>query len=487
MDGAQVRIWPDNVMDCLAAMEIELQAAGFPPMSPWWWDTLRSFYASGKRQLVARVGRRGGKSSTVSRVAVAEVLTRRHRVQPGDTGVVAVVSVDRREAADRVATMHAILRALNIAHKPKADGIELPDRPYAIAIRTGSISGVSGFTCICALGDEVSKWKDTDTGVNPAEQVLSSWRPTMATMPGAKMFLLSSPMGSDDAHARAFDAGNNAMQMVAYAPTWVAHPALTQGMLEAMESNRRIFRREYEAVPSPEVEGSLLTSQELERATEPHAMRLPEGKHDYIAALDTATRSQVWSLAIVTSRWDSGRERVTVVLSRSWCGTHDERPDPSSVLREVSAICAAYGIHGVRVDKGTCPEAHQRTAMEAGIALVFENLSRLQWLRGYDYLAALCAEDRLGIPDVEELRSDLLTVKKKVTATGADIELAKGADQMHAYHSLPLVLATYRGVASPDPEERERTPGELLQDEERRHWKPVLEKLAEYRDDWYDV
>ena len=486
-EAKAIRLWPGDVMSCLDEMEIALIDAGFPPMSPWWHDVLGEFYACGKRQLVARVGRRGGKSSTISRVAVAEILTCRHKVPPGDTGVVAVVSVDRREASDRIKTIHAILDALAIPNKPKADGIELPDRPYGIAIRTGSIAGVSGFTCICGLGDEVSKWKDSDTGVNPAEQVLSSWRPTMATMPLAKMFMVSSPMGNDDAHARSFDEGATTRQMIAYAPTWVANPSLTQADLERDEPNRRYFRREYEAIPSPEIEGSLLTAAEIERATVPDAMRVPEVRQEYIAALDTGSRSQVWSLIIATSRWAGPRDRVAVVLAHSWEGTQETRPDAADVLREVGAVLRAYGIHGVRVDKDTTPETLTSTAMRAGVALMRCDLQRSDWIKGYDNLALMCSEDAWELPNVEELRADLLTVKKKVTATGTAIEMAKGADQMHAYYSLPLVLATYKGVPSPDEEVRPLTQGEELAAQEARMWAPVEADIAERAASWeYD-
>ena len=478
-DGA--RVWPADVMTCLGAMEVELTSAGFPRMSEWWWETLRAFYAGGKRQLVARVGRRGGKSSTVSRVAVAEILTCRHRVPPGDTGMVTVVSVDRREAADRIKTMHAILDALGIPNKPKADGIELPERNYGIAIRTGSIAGVSGFTCICALGDEVSKWKDSDTGVNPADQVLASWRPTMATMPDAKMFLLSSPMGTDDAHARAFDEGDTSRQMVAYAPTWIAHPALTREGLQRDEPNVRVFKREYEAIPSPEIEGSLLTASELERATRHWKMQLPRARHEYIAAIDTGSRSQVWTLIIVEGT-DAGPR---VVLAHDWPGTQEERPNAREVLGEVRAVCAVYGLQHVRVHQQTCPERLRIAAANVvGLALMPEDLNGAEYVRAFDSVAIMSADGAWELPDLPELRQDLLKVKKKVTASGTAIELGKESDQMRAYYSLALVLATYRGVPSPDPDARVLTEAEELAEQEKRMWEPVL---GEIREQEYDA
>ena len=96
-----------------AEVDAQLVAAGFPTTSPWWLATIRRWYESGKRQAVLRCGRRGGKSSTLSRLAVVEMLYGKHDVPPGDIGVVAVISTDRPEASGRLSTIAAILDALD--------------------------------------------------------------------------------------------------------------------------------------------------------------------------------------------------------------------------------------------------------------------------------------------------------------------------------------------------------------------------------------
>ena len=87
-----------TVLSHVPTLERALVDAGFPAMTPWWRDALASFYESGRRQLVLRVGRRGGKSSTLCRVAVLEALFGEHYVPPGDVGVVAIISTSRDEA-----------------------------------------------------------------------------------------------------------------------------------------------------------------------------------------------------------------------------------------------------------------------------------------------------------------------------------------------------------------------------------------------------
>ncbi len=237
----------------LIALERKLQSKGFPALSPFWRETLLRFFETGKRQLVLRVGRRGGKSSSLCRVGVILALFGDFKIPPGDVGCVAFISVDRGEANKRLRTIRALLDALGVAYKPVEHGVELVGKPIIFQTFVATVSGVSGFTSIAVICDEVSKWKDRDSGANPAKEVLASVRPTMATQPGAKLFLSSSAFSTDDAHCRAYEEGETVYQCVAGAPTWVAHPALTEEQTKLEEPEHRVWLREYANIPQASV------------------------------------------------------------------------------------------------------------------------------------------------------------------------------------------------------------------------------------------
>jgi hypothetical protein len=238
------------VVTRLFALDDALVARRFPAMTPWWRETITAFYESGRKRCVLRVGRRGGKSSTLCRVAVCEALYGKHDVPPGDIGVVAILSVDRKEAARRVRTISEILDAIGEPYKPIDGGIELTQRRVAVQVMTASLQGVVGFTAICVICDEVARWRDAETGANPATEVLASLGPTRAGQANAKEFLSSAPLGTIDAHAQAFDRGTDESQFVAYAPTWIARPSLTEAETHQLETDPKIWRREYMAIPS---------------------------------------------------------------------------------------------------------------------------------------------------------------------------------------------------------------------------------------------
>jgi hypothetical protein len=466
--------WPNDVLACLDAMSVPLERKGFEPITPWWQQTIERFYRSPQRTLVGRVGRRGRKSSTWCRVAVAEILTGRHRIPPGDVGVVAVVSVDIREATERVRTMAAILDALGVEHdKPTQKGIEFKDRPYRISVFTASISGVSGFTCIFALGDEVAKWREGETKVNPAAEVLKSWRPTMLTMRDARMVLLSSPMGFDDAHAHAFAAGDGPSQLVAYAPTWLASPSVTEAMCRADAPTVEEFEREYAAIPQPGGDGAQMTDELLKRATRVGIVgrEARDGKPwrpglrglAYAAVLDPCTWSPVWSLAVSTRRRClDGKTRASIVLARQWM----RAPDPEVVIRDALELLRGYGLEHA----WTLPEAPAWAAKigrRVGLSLSPTDAPASLY-------ASMCLQlrdDGLELPDDPQLRADLLRARAR---PGASWELPRTPDGRHADYAPVVALAASKASGGPAERAPKLEPGTAAwwEEQERRDMAP---------------
>lgn len=246
----------ERLLAKLWTLDALLVAHGWPPMSPWWRAQLERFYRSGRKQFTLRVGRRGGKSSTLCRVLVIEALYGRHNIQPGDEGVIPIISTRLGEAGKRLATIEAILAILKVPTSvlgKNRTGIRISSqdgKPVAFELFAATVAGVSGFTGICALCDEVAKWKDEDTGSNPATEVMRSLRPTMATTKDtAKLFMVSSPFSTLDAHFEAMKEGDTIRQLVAEAPTWVANPTITEADTYELEPDEATRLREYGAIP----------------------------------------------------------------------------------------------------------------------------------------------------------------------------------------------------------------------------------------------
>lgn len=460
-----------SMLDVLWEMERRLIAKGFPPMSEWWRATLERFYRSGRRQLVLRVGRRGGKSSTLCRVAVLEALAGEHAIPPGDVGMFAIVSVSRTEAAQRLRTIRAILDALEEPHHPADGGIELERRPVVFRVFTASIAGVSGPTCIGTLCDEVAKWHDDDTGANPATEVLASLRPTLLTQPNAKMFLSSSPFGFLDAHAKAFEEGETDRQLAFHAATWTAHPALTEEMTRAEEPDPAVWAREYAAIPQEALESSILSPVLLDRATRGGEVGREYGCF-YVAFIDPAFRGNAWTLVVATKRLVAGRLARAIVCCREWRGTPGKPLDPERVLGEIAACIGPYGIDMVTTDQhaGDALVALARRIQvriseteTKPLRIVVEPMTAPLKLQRWEDVGTWFAEGCVEIPKHAQLRADLLAARKRLTPNGYTVTLAETPDGRHA--DFAPAAAGALSKASRDPVVKDSRPEVVIEQE----------------------
>jgi hypothetical protein len=468
----------DEILARYDEVDARLVAKGFPPTSPWWRTTFERWYRTGKRQLVPRAGRRGGKSSSFSRLMVVEALYGHHDIPPGDTGVGAIISTRLDEAAQRLATIQSILDALEIPYRPWGAGvmgIRIIGRRVGFRVYAASITGVSGFTGIFVLCDEVAKWRDRDTGVNPAGQVLASVRPTMATQENARIALSSSPFGMLDAHYDAYEEGETAFQCTAFAPTWVANPTLTEEETKAMEPDEGVWLREYAAIPQAEAETSLLTELLIDRAMRAEAGDLPfcEG-WSYVAAMDPATRTNAWTLTVAGQ---DREERRHVVLAREWVPKPGLPLDPLTVLAEVAIHLAAYGLDTAYTDQHAV-EMLRAMANQRKLTLIEAAWTPTTKREGYEHVLKLAQANRLGLPLDSQVKADLLGIRKVITRSGVQYQLAEVRGRHADYApAIAMAVADARFMAT---EVRKPTHIELAKaarhariqaEEDRPHWR----------------
>ncbi len=247
---------PDRFLTQLWAMERALVASGLEPMPDWWRREVTRFYQSGKRRWVIRKGRRVFASTCVApRLAVAEMLFGEHRHIPGSPPLIyAFLSVQRGEATERITGITAVLSALSVPHRVVGSTVAIEGQPALFKVVTASFKASVGGTCAFAWCDEVRRWNDPDSSKNPAEHVIGSLAPMLATLDDAKLLLVSSPWSTKDFHAKCFDDGDQANQMVSFGETWTINPSFSEEKTHAEEPNLRAWTREYAAIPVDGVE-----------------------------------------------------------------------------------------------------------------------------------------------------------------------------------------------------------------------------------------
>lgn len=452
---AERAVHAERILTKFIALDRALQAKGFPPTSPWWHKTIRRWYKAGKRQLTARVGRRGGKSSTLCRLGVVEALYGDHVIPPGDVGVVAIVSARRPDAMERLRTIKAILDALNVPYAEKGDSIELTGkRRIAFTVFTASIAGVSGFTGIFLFLDEVAKWKDSDTGVNPANEVIKSIRPTMATQKNAKIVLSSSPMGYLDAHADSFALGDTALQTTAFATTWDANPTITELDTHELEPDKVTRDREYGAIPQTETEFSLLSEASLKalERTSPAVFlgddeRDDRERHWFVATMDPATRGNAWTFAV--SCLSDGRVR-RVCFTHEWIGSKAKPLRASVVFKEMAPMLAAFGLRHVYSDQWSEDTLRELAAQQGVYLIVDPPWTDVTKSEAYDNLQTLVKEKLIELPPDAQIRADLLGIRQKLTRSGIRYDLMKSGAR-HADFAPTIAMGLMIATVPPKP------------------------------------
>lgn len=359
--------------DKLLDLDALLVGKGFPGLSPFWRKTLRSFLRSGKRALVVRAGRRGGKSLVLSKLALACSLFGTWAVSPGEVGTACFISVDRDEAGSRLRTVGAMLDALGEKYVRRGDEIELLSRPCVFRVLTATSAGVVGRNVIFAAADEVARWRDSETGANPAREVIASLTPSMLTQASARLYLASSPWMAADFHAEKFDQGDDASQMVAFAPTWVAHPGLTEAMCRALEPDPRIFSREYLGIPVEAV-AAVCSADELTAVTgtgERHP-RIPGAS--YVLTIDAGLKYDAFAATVAHRVLVEGPNGGTFDRITQDAILHLQpkllRPVKlADACEQVAKLAFAYGVTKVYGD-GHYSEAIGPMLAEKGIKLV---------------------------------------------------------------------------------------------------------------------
>ena len=413
------------------AMDLALVEAGFPATSPWWRERIEKFLRSGKPRWVLRKGRRGGKSSTLSRLLTAWILWGPWTIPPGDTAVVAIISVDRPEADKRLVTIGAILDALGVAHEKKsqAQEIHIPERRAAFAVKACTLTGTIGFTAIAIFCDEQAKWQSKEGGANPAKEVMATIRPTMATQPLAFEIDCSAPWGTDDYHAKLCDLGTTDAQVYDHGATWEGNPTLTEARTHELEPDENEWRRAYAAIPSSALTGDWF-GLSLDRCAE--SPRVDEERLDwvrYLLALDVDFSREHLAYAVVSSRVVRGEPRVTRIHETGLRKLEGKKP-AEVAARVRDGVCVRWGLAGhdgkasAIIDQEGMSFAEQ--ARGAGL-----NLLVVPWSGGakatseterYRAVRVAMREGALLLPeDSGELIRELRAVRCRTTATGNEI------------------------------------------------------------------
>lgn len=165
-----------------------------------------------------------------------------------------------------------------------------------------------------------------------------------------------------------------------------------------------------------------------ERGALPHAVG-----HDYVAAIDPATRGNAFTLVVGSRR---GRVKK-IVFNKEWKARAGEVLSPRAVLREVRDICARYKLSWAFTDQWAA-DAMRDIGYEEGFNLVDIDWTQQETVDTYTSLAAAMADGTVEVPPDPMLQKDLKLLKKKATNRGFSIHLPTTPDGRHCDYAPAL-------------------------------------------------
>ena len=400
----------DKFLALYDAQDARLVAKGFPPTSRWWRRELERWLRRKTRRWNLRVGRRGGKSSTLTRVLVCWGLSGMWTVSPGDYGTIPLLSINVIEAGKRLVTIKAVLGALGVEYRSegssvKVEEIQLEFRVYA------ATNAVVGMTSIAYLADEMSRWDSNEASSNPAQEVVSSLRPSLASQPLSFEIWSSSPWSEDDFHAVEFDKGDTAHQTASYAPTWVANDNwITEARTHELEPDEKKWQREYKAVP-----GSVLTKAFHREHVERCFTLLERGERNPLGWVSTdASQGRhddfAWGAGVTTT---GGQ---LVLLEMGGWGVMDipAMEDIAVDLRKLRDKYGASWVWGDQLDQKGLNDALARES----VAFKSYPWSEPSKELAFTYLRRLMREERLVLCSHAKLRQQMISCNARLLPTG---------------------------------------------------------------------
>src|SRR5262249_29087007 len=168
-----------------------------------------------------------------------------------------------------------------------ADEIELVNG-ITIAVKTSDYRAVRGVTIVCCIADEVAFWQSE--GVNPDREVFQALRPAMATIPEAKLWVISSPYAKFgtlfEAYHRYYGRDDDSV-VVRQSDTRTMNPNISEAFIQAeIENDPDAARSEWFAQFREDIEAAFSLESIEQCVIRGRTELLPAGSISYVAFVD---------------------------------------------------------------------------------------------------------------------------------------------------------------------------------------------------------
>jgi hypothetical protein len=302
--------------------------------------------------MVSVVGRRGGKSRAMATLTAYLAGLCRHKLAPGERGIVLCIAPDQRQAAITLEYAAAAFEASPILAQlianRTADTLELSNS-ISVEVRSASFRRLRGPTYIAVIADEAAFWYSDELSSNADTEILNAVRPGLATT-GGPLIIASSPYARRgvlwETYRNHYGPAGDPLILVAQGASRDFNPSLPAAVVDrAMERDAASASAEFLAQFRTDIEG-FVAREVVEAATVAGRHELPPcADANYAAFVDPSGGSSDAMTLAVAHRDKDGRAVLDAIRER--------RPpfSPDDVVVEFSDLLKSYGIRKVTGDR----------------------------------------------------------------------------------------------------------------------------------------
>jgi hypothetical protein len=297
-------------------------------------------------ELVAVVGRRGGKSRAISVLAayIAALCTHPSLV-PGEQGRCLIIAPDQRQAQIVLDYVTAALEASPVLSQLIEGRIQWTLRltnHIDVEVRSSDFRRIRGSTYVAVIADESAFWM-SENSANPDLEILNAVRPGLATT-GGPLFMISSPYARRGELWRVFNKnfgqGGDPLILVARGTSRTFNPTLKQIVVDrALERDAASASAEFLAEFRTDIESFVSVEAVAACVIRGLHERPPIRSQAYSAFADPSGGSGD-SFAMAIGHFEYSRNIVIIDALR------EARPpfNPSVVVEEFARLLKAYGV-----------------------------------------------------------------------------------------------------------------------------------------------
>jgi len=220
----------------------------------------------------------------------------------------------------------------------RADEIEL-NNGVIIAVKTSDYRAIRGVTVVCVIADEAAFWDSQ--GVNPDKEIFAALRPAMATIPNAKLLIISTPYARTgvlfDAYREFYGVDNDDV-LIWQADTRTMNPTIPEKTIQReMERDPEAGRSEWLALFREDIEAAFPLDA-IEDCVVPGRIELlPSSEHTHSGFVDFSGNRSDRHVQAIAHAVDG---KVIIDVLRVWTPP----VDLDSMLEDCTGLLKAYGI-----------------------------------------------------------------------------------------------------------------------------------------------